>query len=136
MAPSLGAPDVSVLVVSYRTRDLTRACLTSVVHASAAGDVEVVVVDNASDDGSAEMVAAEFPDLRLIALDENVGFARAVNLGAAHARGRVLVLVNPDDVLHDGALRALVRFLDTTPLAGVVGGRTLGPSGEVDTRSC
>jgi N-acetylglucosaminyl-diphospho-decaprenol L-rhamnosyltransferase len=128
--------DVSVIVVSYCTRELTRRCLESVPREMRGRPVEMVVLDNGSDDRSAEMVAADFPDATLVELSENIGFARGVNLAAGHARGRILVLLNPDAVLHEGALDELIRFLDGEPLVGAVGGRTLGPTGAVDLRSC
>jgi GT2 family glycosyltransferase len=119
-----------VLVVSYNTAPLTRACLASVRAASAGLAVEVVVVDNASADGSAELVAREFPEARLIANRENVGFARANNQAFAAARGRYLMLLNPDTEAAPGTIRELLEFAEAHPRAGVVGPRVFLPSGE------
>jgi N-acetylglucosaminyl-diphospho-decaprenol L-rhamnosyltransferase len=129
------APELSVLVVAYRNVELTRECLAS-VYAETRADFEVVVVDNASGDGTAEMVAAEFPQARLVALDENVGFARGNNIGAQHARGEWLLLLNPDTVVLDGALDALLAFGRANPEAGLYGGRTLYPDGRLNPTSC
>jgi N-acetylglucosaminyl-diphospho-decaprenol L-rhamnosyltransferase len=126
----------SVLVVSYRTRELTRACLRSVLENVSGIPYEVIVVDNGSGDGSAAMIAEEFPAARLIALEDNVGFAAGVNLAAEHATGEFLVLLNPDAEVLPGAVEKLVEFARAHPDTGIVGGRTLGPDGSVDPRSC
>jgi GT2 family glycosyltransferase len=123
-------PDVSVIVVSYNTRDLTAACLHSVLSESADIACELIVVDNASSDGSAEMVAAEFPDVHLIANTENVGFAKANNQAFQLARGRYLLLLNPDTLVVNDAIARTVEFADSMTGAGVIGCRVLWPDGE------
>jgi N-acetylglucosaminyl-diphospho-decaprenol L-rhamnosyltransferase len=126
---------VSVVVVSYNTRDWLLRCLASLPEASS-HDLDVIVVDNASADGSADAVAEAFPDVRLVRNDENAGFARAVNQGAALARGDRLLLLNPDGYLEPGAIDALVAFADAHPEYVICGGRTITPAGELDPRSC
>ena len=128
--------DLSILIVSYNTRELTRACLRSLYAETRDLDFEVLVVDNASADGSARMLAEEFPSVRLFALDVNEGFARAVNRAAAEASGDYLLLLNPDTVVHGGALQELWRFAREHPQHGIYGGRTLAPDGRVDPSSC
>ena len=118
-------PLVSIIVVSYRTRDLTLECLRSVARETAHLPHEILVVDNASGDGSAEAIAREFPDVRLIALDGNVGFARANNIAAEEAKGRYLLLLNPDTVVIGRAIERLVAFAAERPQAKIWGGRTL-----------
>jgi GT2 family glycosyltransferase len=118
------APIVSILVISYNTRDMTLDCLRS-VRAQTTVPYELIVVDNASSDGSAAAIAAAFPDIRLIASDDNLGFARGNNLAAGHARGEYLLLLNPDTVVLDHAVDRLVGFAERTPGAGIWGGRTL-----------
>ncbi|MCU1379343.1 MAG: hypothetical protein JWN29_2326 [Acidimicrobiales bacterium] len=128
--------DVSVVIVSYRTRDLTVACIESLLETSQALALEVILVDNASEDGTVEAVQQRFPSVDVVALDHNIGFARAVNLGAARTAGRYLLLLNPDTVVHAGAVAALVDFLAADPGTGIVGGRTLRADGSVDPSSC
>jgi GT2 family glycosyltransferase len=128
--------DLSVVVVSYNTRDLLRECLRSILRETTTIAFDVIVVDNASTDGSATMVSAEFPSVSLIPLDENIGFGRACNLGVARSIGECVVLLNPDTVVRDRALEALLAFGRSHPEAGLTGGRTLRPTGEVDPSSC
>jgi GT2 family glycosyltransferase len=128
-------PTVSVLIVAYRSKHLLNECLASLFAQSTAA-VEVIVVDNASNDGTAELVATSWPKVKLVSSNENIGFARAVNLAAARARGEMLVLLNPDTVVHDDAIVQLASFARKHPEAGLVGGRTLNPQGALDPRSC
>jgi N-acetylglucosaminyl-diphospho-decaprenol L-rhamnosyltransferase len=128
-------PELSVMIVAYRNAELTRDCLRSVFEETRAA-IEVIVVDNASGDGTAEMIAAEFPRVRLLALDENIGFARANNLAVEHARAEWLLLLNPDTIVFDGALDSLLRFGREHPGGGLYGGRTLYPDGRLNPSSC
>jgi GT2 family glycosyltransferase len=130
------SPAVSIIVVSFNTREMTLACLRSVVAETRSTDYELIVVDNASSDGSAAAIAAEFPDLELIALEENIGFARANNLAAGRARGERLLLLNPDTVVLDGALDRLVAFAESRPEARIWGGRTLFADRSLNPTSC
>jgi N-acetylglucosaminyl-diphospho-decaprenol L-rhamnosyltransferase len=130
------AVDVSVLIVTYRCRDAARDCLSSIYANTSEIDYEVVVLDNASGDGTADMVRSEFPQARLLAPEKNVGFAAGVNLAAAEAEGEYLLLLNPDTVVHEGAVSNLVEFAQRNPEHGLYGGRTLRPDGSVDPGSC
>jgi N-acetylglucosaminyl-diphospho-decaprenol L-rhamnosyltransferase len=129
-------PEVSVLIVGYRTRGELAACLPSLFASSQGVTMETVLVDNASGDGTAEWVTEAFPRVRLVALDENIGFARAVNLAADLARGEYVLLLNPDTVVRPGAVDALLRFARAHPQAGLVGGRTLTEAGATEPSSC
>lgn len=129
-------PRVSVVVVSYNTREWLKDCLDSVQGATRTADTEIIVVDNASADGSADFIAAAFPQVTLIRNSGNAGFARAVNQGAAAAKGDYILLLNPDGYLKPGAIDALVAFAQANPQHAVIGGRTVTPSGELDPRSC
>jgi GT2 family glycosyltransferase len=111
--------DVSVLVVSYNTRDLLRDCLAT-LHAYVP-DSQTIVVDNASDDGSGSHVAAEFPAVELIANAQNVGFARAVNQGLQRVKGQFVLLLNADTRLQRDTVIQLRRFAQDHPHAGVIG---------------
>ena len=130
------SPDVSVVIVSYRVPALLRACLASVQRETHGCTYEVIVVENASGDESAEMVRSEFPDVRLLALDENIGFAAGSNLGAQAAEGDYVLLLNPDTELVGDTLTALLAYARDHPDAGLIGGRTLNPAGELDPGSC
>ena len=129
-------PELSILVVSYRTREMTLECLRSLFRETSSPSFEVLVVDNASDDGSADAIATAFPDVQLIASRENLGFARANNLAADHARGRRLLLLNPDTVVLDSAITRLHAFAEAHPGARLWGGRTLFADGSLNARSC
>ena len=129
-------PDITVIIVSYETRDMTLACLRSVIAQAATARCELIVVDNASTDGSAAAIRAEFPDILLIVLDENIGFARANNLAALRARGRRLLLLNPDTVILDHAIDRLHAFAQARPDCGIWGGRTVFADGRLNAASC
>ena len=134
---SVDVPDLSVVVVSYNTRDLTLACLRSVAAQDDGLSTEVLVVDNASADGSAEAVRdAGLAGVSVVETGGNLGFARAVQRGVAAARGRYVVLLNPDTVVLPGSLGALHRFAEAHPHHGLYGGRTLRPDGSLDPSSC
>jgi GT2 family glycosyltransferase len=114
------APRVSVIVVSFEVRDLLRRCLTS-IGAQDGLETETWVVDNASTDGSADMVAREFPQAHLIRNSANVGFARANNQALPRASGEILLLLNPDTELPGKALTTLSGAFQRHPEAGAVG---------------
>lgn len=128
--------DVSILVVSYNTAALTQAALTSLMRETRQVRYEVIAVDNASTDGSAEMIAKHPVGAKLIRLSENAGFARANTIAAQKARGRYLLLLNPDTVVLDGAIDKLVAFARTHPKARIWGGRTLFADGRLNPSSC
>ena len=118
------APRVSILVISYNTREMTLDCLRS-LKAETTVPHEVIVVDNNSPDRSADAIAAAFPEFRLIASPDNLGFAKGNNVAAEEAQGDYLLLLNPDTVVLDHAIDRLVAFADANPRAGIWGGRTL-----------
>ncbi len=133
-APALPDPAVSILVISYNTREMTLACLASIA-AETTLPHEVIVLDNASSDGSAAAIAAAFPQIRLIASRENHGFAMGNNLAGAAARGDYILLLNPDTVVLERAIDRLVAFAERTPEAGIWGGRTLFGDGRLNPTS-
>ena len=130
------APSVSIVVVNFNTRELTRACLDSILKETTSLDYEVILVDNDSTDGSTAALAAHPAVSRMIALTENIGFARANNLAAGHARGRYLLLLNPDTVVLDRAIERLVTFAGCCPDAHIWGGRTLFADRTLNPSSC
>ena len=123
------SPDVSVVVVSFNTRDLLRECLTTLAREAANITYEVLVVDSASRDGSADMVEQEFPNARLFRSDQNLGFAGANNLAFPECRGRYVVLLNSDAFLTPNALPLSVKYMDANPRAGIGGARLVGRDG-------
>ncbi len=128
--------DVSILVVSYNTCAMTRAALDSVLAETKDITYEVIAVDNASNDGSADMIADHPLRPEFIRLGENIGFARANNLAARRARGRYILLLNPDTLVLDRAIDKLVAFARRESRARIWGGRTLYASGSLNPSSC
>ena len=121
--------DVSIVIVSFNTKDLTRQCLEHVQKHAAAVRHEVLVVDNASGDGSADMVAAEFPRVHLVRSNENKGFAGGNNPAMKIARGRYILLLNSDAFLAEGVLEKTIDYMDDHPRIGVLGCRLTDPDG-------
>jgi N-acetylglucosaminyl-diphospho-decaprenol L-rhamnosyltransferase len=120
--------DLSIIIVSWNTRDLLAACLASVRAFPPAGwTFDVWVVDNASTDGSAEMVRQQFPDVHLIETGANLGFAGGNNLAIERSNGRYLLLLNPDTELLPDALTELLAFMESQPAAAGGGSRLLNP---------
>lgn len=128
-------PEVSVIVVSFNTREMTLDCLRSIAAQTTCAH-EVILIDNASKDGTAAAVAAEFPGVRLMAETENHGFARANNIAAKVARGDYILLLNPDTVVLDGAIDRLLAFAKRVPQAKIWGGRTLYGDGSLNPTCC
>lgn len=128
MAP-VSAPDFSVVIVSWNTRDHLAACLASVAACDPAVAREVCVVDNGSTDGSADLVEQQYPGVRLIRNSDNRGFAAAVNQGLAATTGRWALLFNPDARLPGGALTTLRDWGDSHPTAGIIGAALRDPNG-------
>ncbi len=126
-------PDLSILIVNWNVRDLLRECLRSIAAGRGNLTLELIVVDSASADGSADMVATEFPWVTLIRCAENVGFPRGNNIALARARGRALLLLNPDTVIVGNALPTLLAYLDAHPDVGVVGPQLLNPDASVQS---
>ena len=121
--------DLSVIIVNYNVRAFLEQTLRSVRRAKADLDVEVLVVDNNSVDGSCDMVRERFPEVRLIENKENVGFARANNQAIRESSGRFLLILNPDTIVQEDTFEVLVRFMEMHPAAGAVGPTILHPDG-------
>jgi hypothetical protein len=121
---------ISIIIVNFCTRQLLHDCLASLRN-EGSSDLETIVVDNHSNDGSAEMVRNEFPEVRPIENEENLGFAKANNQGIMLSRGEKLLLLNSDTVVRPGALQAMAEFLDSHPEAGGVTCRLLNADGSI-----
>jgi hypothetical protein len=122
-------PDLSVIIVNWNVRDLLAECLRSLERHHGTLQLEVIVVDSASSDGSVTMLQEEFPWVRLLASPQNIGFVGGNNAGLALAQGRYLLLLNPDTVVHPHALATMVAYLESHPQVGIVGPHTLNPDG-------
>jgi len=128
-------PDLSVIIVSMNCRGELAECLASVQRAQGPLTLETFVVDNASRDGSARMVAEQFPQVRLVANERNRGFAAANNQAVALATGRNVLFLNPDTVVKPGALETLVRTLDGDASIGVCAPQLLNADGSIQESS-
>jgi hypothetical protein len=135
--------DLGIVILNWNTRDLLRECLRSVLAATGNLAVRVCVVDNASTDGSAGMVASEFPQVLLVNAQRNDGYAAGNNLGlralgfdspstALGEPPRFALLLNPDTVVPPGALTEMVAYMEAHPQCGVAGPKLVLPSGELD----
>ncbi len=124
-----GLLDLSVIIVNYNVREFLEQALRSVERASNGLNIEVFVVDNNSVDGSVDMVRTHFPDVRLIANEDNYGFGKANNQAIEQARGRYLLILNPDTIVQEDTFSTLIDFMDAHPEAGAVGCQILNPDG-------
>jgi hypothetical protein len=129
LTPEEAGVDASVIIVNWNTRELLRHCLESLLNHTKRRSVEIIVIDNASSDGSAELVETSFPSVRLIRNVRNTGFAFACNQGMLAARGHYYLLLNSDTYIDRDALSDLIDFLDRHPDAGVAGCALLYPDG-------
>ncbi|MEE9420161.1 MAG: glycosyltransferase family 2 protein, partial [Desulfatiglandaceae bacterium] len=129
--------DLSVIIVNYNTAAFLKRCLNSL---SSQGDfnLKVIVIDNASDDNSQELVRNEFPWVELVANKQNLGFARANNQALRFCKSKYVYFLNPDTEVQHGALVAMTRFMDSHPEVGLAGNRIINPDGSpqssVETR--
>ena len=128
-------PEISIIIVSYNTRELTLACIES-VKSETQTPFEVIVIDNASSDGSAEAIAQLHPDITLIPEHINHGFGPAHMVALKHARAPWIILLNPDTVVLDAALDKLIVFAKAQPQAKIWGGRTLFGDRTLNPASC
>ncbi len=125
------SPDVSICIVTWRTKEQIAACLESIFETIQGVGFEVLVVDNASGDGTVEMIKDAFPQVRLLVNAENLGFPRAANRGIEEAGGRYLLLLNPDTLVGPKAVEDLVRFMDGFADVGVTSPTIRNPIGTV-----
>lgn len=129
--------DVSIIIVSWNVADLLAGCLNTILESPIAinqpdGDkpvVEIIVVDSASSDRTVLMLQENYPQIRLLAQNENVGFTRGNNIGLEAAQGRYLFLLNPDTEIIDHTIPQMVNYLDENPKVGIVGPHTLNTDG-------
>jgi GT2 family glycosyltransferase len=128
---AMPAYPLSIIIVNWNSKEYLRKCLTSILANSVGIQYEIIVVDSGSFDGCGEMLASCFPQIGFVQSRENVGFARANNLGARYAQGRVLLLLNPDTEVHGNAIKQLYDRISELPCPGVVGCRLLNSDGSI-----
>jgi GT2 family glycosyltransferase len=126
---------VSIIIVNYNTRALVLKCLESIYRTTYQMDFEVIMVDNASADGSADAVRKKYPSVMVIAEEKNFGFARANNLAIRRCEGKYILLLNPDTEVRNSAVPSMARFLDGHPKAGAVGCRLYNSDGSLQVSS-
>jgi GT2 family glycosyltransferase len=121
---------IAAIIINYKSRDAVARCLEAL--AASGEDLERVVVDNASGDGTADLLATRFPGVRLIANAENVGYSRAVNQGIAASSAPFVLVLNPDCVVRPNAPRVLADYLVSHPRTGIAGPRLLDTEGRIE----
>lgn len=119
--------DLSIVITNWNTCDLLLRCLTSINNNPPLKNYEILVIDNASTDGSSKIVSVQFPQIHLIENAENVGFARANNQAIHQAKGQYILLLNSDSFVKPNALHELVHFMDNHPESGAAGAKLLNP---------
>jgi GT2 family glycosyltransferase len=122
---------LSIVIVNWNVRDLLAGCLQSLARDPVTRTAEVIVLDSASTDDSAAMVAAEFPWVRLLRLSENLGFSRGNNRAIQISTGDLILLLNPDTNVDPGTIKAMVDFADARPEAGIIGPAQRGGDGSL-----
>ena len=125
------APDLSICIVNWNTRTDLEQALASILNSDPGISIQVIVLDNASQDGSAQMVRERFPGVTLIESAENLGFARGYNRAASESTGRHVLILNPDTVVHQGALGTLTAYMDSHPHIAAAGPRLLNSDGSL-----
>ncbi|MFP4368748.1 MAG: glycosyltransferase [Candidatus Kapaibacterium sp.] len=122
-------PDISIIIVNYNVKDFLLQCLRSIQTAQKALNVEVIIVDNNSTDGSVEFLKPMFPEYEFIDLEANIGFGKANNLAFEKARGRYILILNPDTILAEDTLEVMLKYMDNDPKAGIAGCKVLNDDG-------
>ncbi|MEN3037660.1 MAG: glycosyltransferase [Candidatus Kryptonium sp.] len=121
--------DLSIIIVNYNVKDFLENALISIRKATVGINTEIFVVDNASEDGSVEMIRQKFPDVKLIANSENLGFAKANNQALKLAKGKYILLINPDTIVQEDTFKVLISFFEAHPECGMAGCKVLNPDG-------
>lgn len=125
----MDTPEVTIVIVSYNVRHYLRQCLESIERVRDRHRLEVIVVDNASQDGTVEVLRPYFPWVRFIPLSDNIGFGRANNIGIERARGRYTLILNPDTILSEDTIDKMLAYMDKHPEVGICGCKLLNADG-------
>lgn len=127
--------DISIVIVNYKVKDFLLQCLRSIEEASKGLSIETIVVDNNSNDGSIEYLSPIFPSVQFIALPQNIGFSRANNIGIEKARGKYILILNPDTILETSTLQKMFAYMENNQEVGIAGCKVLNPDGSFQ-QSC
>ncbi len=123
--------DLSIIIVNYNVKEFLQNLIHSIEKASKNIEYEIIVTDNASNDGSVDFLREKFPQIKLIANQKNLGFSKANNQGLSIAKGKYLLLLNPDTLIREDTFEKMIEFFDTTPQAGMAGCKILNPDGSL-----
>ncbi len=121
--------DISVIIVNYNVKEFLQNLIPSIHKAARNLSCEIIVVDNASTDGSVEYISKKLPEVNLISNEKNIGFGAANNLAMLRAKGNFLLIINPDTIVSEDTLQKLLEFFKTKPQAGAAGCKILNPDG-------
>lgn len=126
---------LSIIIVNYNTGQLTASCVKNILQKKLPVSYEIIVVDNGSDDDSVSLLKSDYPEIQVIANEQNLGLARAVNIGIEQAGGQYILVLNPDIVVIDDAIEKLIDYMEQNPDVGVAGGKLLSPNGKLQYSS-
>lgn len=121
--------DLSIIIVNYNVKEFLQNLIHSICRAGEKIKYEIIIVDNASDDGSVEFLREKFSELKLIVNEKNLGFSKANNIGLKYAQGKYILLLNPDTIVQEDTFEKMINFFETTPDAGMAGCKILNPDG-------
>ena len=121
--------DLSIIIVNYNVKEFLQNLISSIYKAGQKIKYEIIIVDNASDDGSIEFLHEKFPDIKLIVNKKNLGFSKANNIGLSIAKGKYILLLNPDTIVQEDTFERMIGFFEQTPDAGMAGCKILNPDG-------
>jgi hypothetical protein len=125
--------DLSIIIVNYKTEELTSNCIDSIIKSNTKGlSYEIILVDNASEDGSVEAIKMRFPEVKVIENHENLGFSKANNIGMEVSKGEFLLLLNSDTIVELNTLKGAIAFISDHKHIGALGCKILLPSGKLD----
>ncbi len=125
--------DLSIIIVNYKTEELTSNCIDSIIKSNTKGlNYEIILVDNASEDGSVEAIKMRFPEVKIIENQENLGFSKANNIGMEVSKGEFLLLLNSDTIVELNTLKGAMTFIGDHKHIGALGCKILLPSGKLD----
>ena len=122
---------VSIIILSYNTKSLLRSCLSSLLEHLRGFGFEILVFDNASSDGSVQMIKKEFTKAKVIESQENLGFAKGCNLGAKNSKGKYILFLNSDTQVLDNGFISMIEFMDKNPKVAILGGKLENSAGSI-----